>query len=192
MGLFSFLSDASVVVKPILLDIYQDHYLSLGVELKPCLKAFILALLPGLEEENAIQSRVLIILEELNKTIGQEFYKSLWMGIISSKKARLNGFYYLLKKFSNVNCTKEDLGFLIGTEPLLMVKALSKGLKDDLMVQRNALDFLLKFLPFPELENVFKDHAKILVFSGLRVALRRDMSLNRRLYTWILSIFDKD
>jgi hypothetical protein len=128
-------------------------------------------------------------LEALNQIIGQDFYKSLWMGIISSKKARLNGFYYLLKKFSSVICTKEDLGFLIGTEPLLMVKALSKGLKDDLMVQRNALDFLLKFLPFSELEDIFKDYAKILVFSALRVVLRRDMSLNRRLYTWILSSF---
>lgn len=39
------------LLKPTLLNIYDTHYLPLQASLRPITKSFILALLPGLEEE---------------------------------------------------------------------------------------------------------------------------------------------
>jgi hypothetical protein len=50
-GLFGLMQYATMSVKPQLIKVYKDFYLPLGENLKPCLKSFILALLPGLEEE---------------------------------------------------------------------------------------------------------------------------------------------
>ena len=50
-GLFPFFQFATTSVRPMLLTLYETHYLPLGEGLRPALKAFILALLPGLEEE---------------------------------------------------------------------------------------------------------------------------------------------
>lgn len=66
------------------------------------------------------------------------------------------------------------------------MQAVSAALRDNsLLVQRNMLDFLLLFLPVNT--TYLSSNEKVtLVASGLEVLLRRDMSLNRRLYTWLL------
>lgn len=50
-GLFPFFEYASTSVKPTLLGIFERFYLPLQGSLRPIMRAFILALLPGLEEE---------------------------------------------------------------------------------------------------------------------------------------------
>ncbi|PSS29690.1 hypothetical protein PHLCEN_2v2838 [Hermanssonia centrifuga] len=50
-GLFPFFEYAATSVKPTLLGLFDTHYLPLQGGLRPAMKAFILALLPGLEEE---------------------------------------------------------------------------------------------------------------------------------------------
>lgn len=66
------------------------------------------------------------------------------------------------------------------------VQAICAGLSDDsILVQRSVLDFILVFLPLHV--NLISTSQKVSVMSAtLGVLLRRDMSLNRRLYTWIL------
>lgn len=188
LGLFSFLHDASVTMKPLLLDIYQEFYLPLGTDLKPCLKGLILAILPGLEEENDIFEHVFSLLTSLCQSVGDVyFYYCLWIGIIKSPRNRLSAFVFLLKNFGN-SFQVEDLGVLIGHESLLFLRALSVSLCDSsVLVQRNALDFLVKYLPFSSVQ-IFNGSGMLLVFSALKTILRRDMSLNRRLYSWLLGI----
>ena len=55
----------------------------------------------------------------------------------------------------------------------------------NVLVQRNGLDFILQLLPLHSelIPGCLKGQ---LNESGLEVLLRRDMSLNRRLYTWLL------
>lgn len=54
-----------------------------------------------------------------------------------------------------------------------------------ILVQRNTLEFLL--LGFPMHTNLLTQNDLIkLVTNGLNTILRRDMSLNRRLYSWLL------
>lgn len=50
-GLFPFFEYAATSVKPALLEIFEKYYLPLQDELRPVMRAFILSLLPGLEEE---------------------------------------------------------------------------------------------------------------------------------------------
>lgn len=50
-GLFPFFQFAATSVRPILINIFEKYYLPLGHDLRPATKAFILALLPGMEEE---------------------------------------------------------------------------------------------------------------------------------------------
>ena len=44
-------ADSRAVLQPIVLNLYERFYLPLQASLRPATKAFILALLPGLEEE---------------------------------------------------------------------------------------------------------------------------------------------
>lgn len=50
-GLFPFFQFAATSVRPIILRLFETYYLPLGDDLRPATKAFILALLPGMEEE---------------------------------------------------------------------------------------------------------------------------------------------
>ena len=50
-GLFPFFEYASTSVKPMLINLFETRYLPLQGALRPVMRAFILALLPGLEEE---------------------------------------------------------------------------------------------------------------------------------------------
>lgn len=49
-GLFPVLSQASITVRPVLLDLYEVHFLPLKKRLFPGLSGFLVALLPGIEE----------------------------------------------------------------------------------------------------------------------------------------------
>ena len=62
------------------------------------------------------------------------------------------------------------------------------ALNDSLaLVQRNTLDFLVQLLPLHS-ANLTHAHLSTLMTAALGVLLRRDMSLNRRLYAWILGL----
>ena len=49
-GIFPLLSYAAMPVKPVLLNLYEEHYLPLGEHLKPSLTGLLQGILPGLEE----------------------------------------------------------------------------------------------------------------------------------------------
>ena len=70
-----------------------------------------------------------------------------------------------------------------------MIRAFSAALEDDnLLVRRGALDLLVNCLRTDGI--VFKKASSndqaILTNAAISVVLRRDLSLNRRLYTWLL------
>jgi hypothetical protein len=174
-------------VKPVVLDLYSQFYLPLGLHLKPCLKGFILAILPCLEEENEYTAKAIQILLDLASSVGHgPFYHHLWMSMVSSIHARLPALIFLLTQFSQTK-SREDVGFMIGNDPDIMVKALSLCLNDSsVLVQRYALELISTYLP---LEHQFlkQQDAEILMSAALKCILRKDMSLNRRFYAWLLT-----
>ena len=50
VGLFPLMSHSAMSVKPLLMKLYEEHFLPLGVALVPSLPGLLLGLLPGIEE----------------------------------------------------------------------------------------------------------------------------------------------
>lgn len=75
-------------------------------------------------------------------------------------------------------------------EPGLLIRCFAAGLADDqLLIQRGYLDLLVTHLPLHS--DVLQTKAKagdleLLLKAAVGVTVRRDMSLNRRLWTWLL------
>lgn len=75
-------------------------------------------------------------------------------------------------------------------EPGLLIRCFTAGLADDqLLIQRGYLDLLVTHLPLHS--KVLQVRAKkgdleLLLRAAVGVTIRRDMSLNRRLWTWLL------
>ena len=85
-----------------------------------------------------------------------------------------------------MNGMEEQQLDLLGTDIEVMCRALCLSLKDNsALVQRSALDLLLQGFPAHQPHFVAEDMAG-LVTNMLTTLLRRDMSLNRRLFSWLL------
>lgn len=70
-----------------------------------------------------------------------------------------------------------------------MMRAFSAALEDDnLLVRRSALDLLVQSVRLDGLaiKKASTEDRTILMRAAMSVVLRRDLSLNRRLYSWIL------
>ncbi|XP_060070918.1 protein dopey-1-like [Ylistrum balloti] len=185
-GLFPLLGHASMSVKPTLLTVYERHFIGLGRHIKPGLNGLLLGLLPGLEEGAEYYDRTNGLLEDFCESAEPEyFYTCLWECVMSCPSVRLPAITFLLAHY-NKKQTMEDQLYMMGLNIDLMVEAICSAAQDSLvLVQRILLDFLLLAFPMRNGQLTKSDMAKI-VKSVINVVLRRDMSLNRRLYAWLL------
>jgi hypothetical protein len=74
------------------------------------------------------------------------------------------------------------------------MRAFAAALEDDnLLVRRGALDILLQSIRInsPAIKRAQPEDRTILMRAATGVVLRRDLSLNRRLYTWLLGPDEK-
>lgn len=190
-GLLPFFQYASTSVKPTLLGIYETFYLPLGDDLRPLTKALQMALLPGLEEETSeYYERTLRLLDSISEAVSLPFFlQNLWLTLITTPSVRLAALNYLTRRMPSVQDEK-DPTTLVGKDLGLMVRGLAHALDDDLLlVRRNTLEILVTHLQIdkPLFSTFIKRPDRILlVRSALNVVLRKDLSLNRRLYTWLL------
>ncbi|EDV20549.1 uncharacterized protein TRIADDRAFT_31667, partial [Trichoplax adhaerens] len=185
-GLFPLLANAAMQVKPVLLDLYQNYYLPLGKALQPALSGLLLGLLPGLEEGSEHFTRTKQLLDSsCNKLGAMTFFTGIWQCITSTPTVRLPALLYMTSCIDRQRPASEQL-FVIGNDTSVVVNAVCLALHDNnILVQRNILDFLITFFLFHTNTLPDKDAVAILK-SALSVLLRRDMSLNRRFYAWLL------
>ncbi|KAG8582096.1 hypothetical protein GDO81_007920 [Engystomops pustulosus] len=185
-GLFPLLTNAAMSVKPVLLSLYEMYYLPLGKTLKPGLQGLLTGILPGLEEGSEYYDRTNTLLEKVAAAVEQSaFYSALWGSLLTSPAVRLPGITYVLSHL-NRKLSMEDQLYIIGSDIELMVEAVSTSVQDSsVLVQRSTLDLILFCFPFHMSQATRPDMIRILS-AALRVVLRRDMSLNRRLYAWLL------
>ncbi|THV06503.1 hypothetical protein K435DRAFT_960479 [Dendrothele bispora CBS 962.96] len=194
-GLFPFFEFAATSVKPTLLNLYDTHYLPLQAGLRPIMKSFILALLPGLEEETGeFFEKVLSLLDRLSGTVSPSFFfQNIWLVMITTPPARGTALNFLSRRLPNLHGI-EDITSIVGRDIGLMIRAFSAALEDDnLLVRRGALDLLLQSLRVDSaaVRRAQADDRTILMRAAVSVVLRRDLSLNRRLYSWLLGPDDK-
>jgi Dopey, N-terminal len=87
-----------------------------------------------------------------------------------------------------------DITEVVGKDIGLMIRAFAAALEDEnLLVRRGALDLLLQSMRVDStaIRKAQPDDRAILMRAATGVVLRRDLSLNRRLYTWLLGPDEK-
>ena len=199
--------------------------------IRPALKAIILALLPGLEEENSDEfEKTLRILEAFKgvfqsdkekaasdpvSSCDQYFWQCLFLACITSASRRNSALAYLTRNLphlsspfdvrgkrpsadSNVQSgpaamdprLKDAIEAVASPEPGLLIRCFCAGLHDEqLLIQRGFLDLLVTHLPLHSIvlqKMAVPEDLKQLVASATSVVARKDMSLNRRLWSWFL------
>ncbi|GAA5834665.1 hypothetical protein JCM9279_007075 [Rhodotorula babjevae] len=197
-GLFPFFQYAATSVKPIVLNIYERFYLPLQEELRPATKAFILALLPGLEEETGEWfEKVAALLDRLSGTVSPSFFfQNLWLVLITAPHSRIPALNYLARRLPRDESgegSEDALDAIVGQDVGLMVRGFAAALEDDnILVQRGILDLLIGTLRIDSasFRSCRTDDQVLLTRAVLGVVLRRDLSLSRRLYTWLLGPSD--
>ena len=193
--------------------------------IRPALKAIILALLPGLEEESSddfeptlqlinkfhdVASRM-----DIQKTgaetasNGQYFWQCLFLASITNPSRRTGVLAYLTRYLPKLGVAdrrpsaseaNDSIGMshdmlvaadtIILPEPGLLIRCFASGLSDEqVLVQRSFLDLLVTHVPLnsPILQSrITEDDLQRLIIAATGVVTRRDMSLNRRLWAWLL------
>ncbi|KAF9566957.1 hypothetical protein CPC08DRAFT_758587 [Agrocybe pediades] len=194
-GLFPFFEYAATSVKPTLLNIYETYYLPLQAGLRPIMKSFIIALLPGLEEETGEYfEKVLTLLDRMSGAVSVSFFfQNIWLIILTTLSARGTSLNYLSRRLPKLDAD-EDITDIVGKDIGLMIRAFASALEDEnLLVRRAALDILLQSMRLDShtIRKAQNEDRVILMRAATGVVLRRDLSLNRRLYTWLLGPDEK-
>lgn len=224
-GLSPVLAFASLSVKPALLSIFETFILAISPSyLRSALKAILLALLPGLEEETSEEfERAFVILNKFRAIIGRDptqdseheeslrdqlFWQCLFLASITSSTRRQGALSYLTRSLPKLgvpfhaspisaSSSKKDLARLsseldavASPEPGLLIRCFDAGLRDEhLLIQRGFLDLLVTHLPLHSVvlhTKVAPEDLERLIAAATSVVSRREMSLNRRLWTWFL------
>lgn len=209
-GLLPLMSYASINVKPLLVDVFKAHIVPLD-QLRNILLPLIYALLPGIDDEsNESFDAVLSLIDNIRTKVQDDshFWQCLFLVIINSSDRRLGALVWLNRNLPQFNSilpassdrpTDKTSAFqalvyeaqtAIIPETGLLIRAFSKGLEDDqILVQRGFLELLVKNLELqsPALQFITaKSDLKLLLISACSTVLRRDVSLNRRLWNWLL------
>ncbi|KAJ2558721.1 hypothetical protein EV175_000661 [Coemansia sp. RSA 1933] len=192
-GLFPFMRNASHKAKPQLVDLLDEFFVPLGASLRACMKSFVAGVLPGLEEGSMdVFNRVMKLLDALRGTVDSSFFfQTVFLIMITNAEQRESALKYLSQRLP-VFTSAEDVVNVCGDDSSLMARALASTLTDSkTLVLRAGLDLLMT--RFPLRTNTFEDKDLLLLMKhAAEVVLKKDMSLNRRLYTWLLGPGDSD
>lgn len=208
-GMASVLTFASISVRPRFLSLIEDYVLRIPVHaLRPALKALILALLPGLEEQTSEEfDKTIQILSQCKSIfssagLGEVFWQNLFLASITSSSRRQGVLAYLSRCLPKLGQAGPDTTALVENELVknseiaavttpelgLLLRCFATGLTDEhILVQRAFLDLLVTHVPLhaPIFERqVVAEDLELLMSAATGVVLRRDMSLNRRLWSW--------
>jgi len=200
-GLLPVLSFASLTVRPKLLELYEVYIAKLDdTSLRHALKSIILSLLPGIEDETSEDfDRVVDILDGLKhifasqqdaqESLDSYFWQCLFLAIITNEPRRLGGLIYMTRRLPLCTNTISAQESDVKHEPGLLIRCFAVGLRDrNFLVQRGFLDLLVSHVPLHSalLSTIKQIDLDLLITAALSVVLRRDMSLNRRLFSWFL------
>lgn len=209
-GLLPVLSYGSMQVKPKLLSLFQNVLLKRlhSSTLKALTKPLVLFYLSGLDDPNSeIFDDVLKLTDSFKSKLADNshFWQSLFICIISSPEKRIGGLNWCTNRLPNLwRISTGDQALFsaeaqacLSPEPGLLARAFAAAVATqsgfnqatDIIVIRGYFDLLLAKIPLnsPVITDVISnDDKKILIMACCKVTLRKDMSLNRRLWNWLL------
>jgi hypothetical protein len=191
-GLFQLFYYSSTKVKPVLLTIFETYYLPLGRQLLPCLEGLISAVISGLEDDNnEYYNRCLLLINNIKQAVNHPamFYNCIWSSLLMNSNIRLATVNYL-----SVILPKNNFSALATYIPdsNLTLQAILACINDSgttILAQRKLFELVLNSFPLNEkLSTAFNEHQIIqLTYGLLKTVLKQDISLTRRLFTWIIS-----
>lgn len=195
-GLLPFFAHAATSVRPVVLDMYERFYIPLSDDLRPVTRALLLSLLPGLEEESGEYfDRVVALLDRISASVTIPFFlQCIWIVLATSPAVRLSALNYLARRMPPLSDANAPCSMIEANLPLF-VRGFVHVLNDEaLLVRRQGLDFLVVHVPLASpVFAALDEHAHVAVMNAaLSAVLRRDISLNRRLYAWLLGSGESD
>ncbi|KAG5926408.1 hypothetical protein E4U42_003355 [Claviceps africana] len=129
------------------------------------------------------------------------FWQCFFLASITSHSRRAGALAYLVRCLPSLGrnpdpaAEQDDVAaklhaIVTSPEPGLLVRCFASGLADEqLLIQRGFLDLLVSHLPLDAdvlQSRVKSSDLELLVKAAVGVVTRRDMSLNRRLWAWLL------
>lgn len=186
LGIFPFFEHASSLVRVEVLNIFEKYMIPLGGKLLPHLPSTIIALLPGLEEETGEHfESCASLLDKIQSRIGKsEFFEALWGSLLANSGHRISCVNYLGRIIPKTASGAEVAHFCV-VNMTLISSACAAALSDPhILTVRKILDFCIAHFPLNASSIEGKDQLPI-VQSILLTLLRRDMSLSRRVFTFL-------
>ncbi|EGW32135.1 uncharacterized protein SPAPADRAFT_152629 [Spathaspora passalidarum NRRL Y-27907] len=207
-GLLPLFSYSSISIKPQQIRIFKDHIVAkLDVDhLRNISKPFILSLLSGLDDENSEAfNDILQLTEEFKEKLNNDshFWQSMFLCIISNPERRLGALHWCNRNLPRFTESKgnhelsEEAKMCLKPEPGLLIRAFAVTINppvtidsaSDIIVVRGFFDLLLSHIPLESSifdSQVYPKDKEMLLMSCCRVTLKKDMSLNRRLWNYLL------
>lgn len=210
-GLLPVLSYCLVRVKPEAIALFKDRILAVlrPETLKPTTRPLILSLLPGLDDENSETfAEVSALVDAVKAGLHDDnhFWLCMFLCVISSAERRLGALYWCNKRmpiFTGIKGADGSISYskeaqaCISPEPGLLIRAFATAINTstsfnpagDIIVVRGFFDLLLSHLPLHSdvlTSTVGPKDKELLMMACCSVTLKKDMSLNRRLWNWLL------
>lgn len=160
------------------------------------------------EETGEFFDKVSSLLDQLSGTVSPPFFfQHIWLILLTSPASRTPALNYLSRRMPLIK-SEDRLGPIVGDDVALMTRGLSAALTDSLVyVQRSALDLMIsavhlngvafkewvvqRFCVFDQVLIQYASELRpedrlLLMQNALNIVLKRDLSLSRRLYSWLL------
>ncbi|CCE73231.1 Piso0_000260 [Millerozyma farinosa CBS 7064] len=209
-GLLPVLSFCSIQIKPQITRIYRELLLEKidPKSLQSVTKALLLSLFAGLDDEaSEFFNETLELIDLLKTKLKNDsfFWQSVFLCIINNPEKRLGSLNWCTRrlpifqsiKVGDTSKISDEAMACLTPESGLLVRAFIASLKtstsfnsaNDIIVIRGYFDLLLSHLSLGSdiLNTVISKRDKdLLIFESTKVTLRKDMSLNRRLWSWLL------
>lgn len=209
-GLLPVLSFCLIQIKPQITRIYRELLLEKidPKSLKSVTKALLLSLFAGLDDEaSEFFNETLDLIDLLKTKLKNDsfFWQSVFLCIINNPEKRLGSLNWCTRRlpiFQSIKvgdtlkisdeamaCLTPESGLLVRAFIASLQTSTSFNSASDIIVIRGFFDLLLSHLPLgSDILNtvISKKDKELLIFESTKVTLRKDMSLNRRLWSWLL------
>lgn len=210
-GILPIIQYASISIKPMVIQLHKDFLLTLPSNvLKPLIKPILSYLLCSIDDERSEFFDVsLELIDKFKVELNDDslFWQSIFMILITSDEKSLGALIWCNKRLPSLNIPvneDEDTNFkkdlsseqlaLVEPEPGLLIRAFISALdSENLLIQRGFFDLLIKNLPLnsvilQKLSN--RSDLQNLIITVVNTILKKDMSLNRRVWNWLLGDLD--
>ena len=215
-GILPIMQFASISIKPLVIDLYKSYILTLPQQrLKILVKPLLSYLLPSIDDERSdFFEASLALIDTLRRNLHDDslLWQSVFLIIITSEERRLGCLVWCNKRLPDLNIvvppppenddsnnyykTKlleamtQEQKSLITPEPGLIVRAFMKiSESPNILIQRGFFDLLIKNLRLNStvLQKLIPESdLQQLIISTISAILKKDMSINRRVWNWLM------